>query len=139
MGAAALKQLVTVGFQNTQSCPPESAAKVEDISVSECMDAAGISLSREAVDRQGRDLFHALSHEGEFVVKYPEILPHGAIGNNFGNSVVRETLKWYRHHVQNKLFGGEDCCPKEAITYHRIEGHHMMFMDYLFRNYSMKH
>ena len=114
MGRAALKQLVTVGFEVGPNCPPHSEPKAEDILMGRCMEDSGVRLSKETVDEGGRELFHSFSPQREFIIPW-------------------EKIGFYRQFSIHPL-GGDYCCSKDAISYHYVHGPEMLFLDYLFHN-----
>ena len=116
-GRATLKRVVEIGFRdNSTECPPVEESKAEDVTIGRCMQYSGIRCSRNVLDKEGRELFHSFTPEREFVIPWWRI-------------------PFYSQFSIHKL-GGDQCCPKNAISYHYVKGSAMMFLEYLFHNFT---
>ena len=116
IGKTGLKMLIERGFANKTHCASIDQHAAEDTSMGYCMQTAGVKLARDAYDSQKRELFHSFPPEREY------ILPWKRIG-------------FYRQYSINRL-GGDACCSEDVISFHYVKGPTMLFLDYLFTNFT---
>ena len=116
MGKAALTLLNEKAFKNSSACADEGVDTAEDVGMGKCMSYAGVTLARDAYDSQKRELFHSFPPEREYIIPWKKI-------------------GFYRQFSINRL-GGDACCSQDVISYHYVKGPTMLFVDYLFQNFT---